>query len=64
MIKLSDVLQLLLRLRQSECWCEKGIGNPMVEEHTEECLEAQRIVKNIEQQLQAERTIPISISTG
>lgn len=61
MIKLSDILQLLLRLRQGECWCEKGIDNWMLEEHTEDCLEAQRIVKDIEQQLQAERIIPINL---
>lgn len=59
MVKLSDVLQLLLRLKLNDCWCEKSIGNPMVQEHTPECLEAQKTVELIKQQLQAERILPV-----
>lgn len=59
MIKLSNVLQLLLRLKAGDCWCEMGIGNPMVQEHTAVCLEAQETVDLIKQQLQAERILPV-----
>lgn len=59
MVKLCDILQLLLRLKTDDCWCEKGIGNPMVQEHTAVCLEAQETVDLIKQQLQAERILPV-----
>lgn len=59
MIKLSDILQLLLRLKTDDCWCEISIGNPMVQEHTPECLDAQKTVELIKQQLQAERILPV-----
>lgn len=59
MIKSSDILQLLLRLKAGDCWCEKDIGNPMVQEHTAVCLEAQKTVELIKQQLQAERILPV-----
>lgn len=62
MVKLSDILQLLLRLKLDDCWCEKGIGNPMVQEHTETCLDVQKTVESIKKQLKAERTLAIKTS--
>lgn len=59
MVKLSNILQLLLRLKQDDCWCEKGIGNPTVQEHTEVCLEAQNVVERIEHQLAQDRFLPV-----
>lgn len=36
---------VLNRLRRGSCFCEKGIGNPMVSEHTAACIEATALLK-------------------
>ena len=41
MVTLSQILGLLNDLKQNDCWCEKGIGNPMLQDHTTVCLKAQ-----------------------
>ena len=56
---LSEILKLLNDLKQNDCWCEMSIGNPMVQEHTEVCLEAQNVVERIEQQLAQDRFLPV-----
>ena len=32
---------VVLGLKRGSCWCEHGIGNPMVPAHTEACLNAE-----------------------
>lgn len=48
---LSQFADVLSRMRQDDCWCEKGIGNPMFKEHTEVCNDVQIIMKSIELRL-------------
>ena len=43
----SEVLALVMRLKCGSCWCEVGIGNPMMQgRHSDACLEVQRLVDN------------------
>lgn len=31
--------------RAENCWCEHGVGNPMVPEHTKQCRAIQEVMK-------------------
>jgi hypothetical protein len=35
---------LIIKLKRGRCWCERSIGNPMVTEHTEACIEATELI--------------------
>lgn len=39
-----DVSFALRSLKRGDCWCEKGIGNPMVTTHTAECELARKVL--------------------
>lgn len=56
---LSEILELLNDLKQNDCWCEKGVSNPMLQDHTTACLKAQDTVKRIEQQLAQYHFLPV-----
>ena len=43
-VYLSSVRAILHQLRKGQCWCEMGIGNPMVKKHSEICLAVQEIM--------------------
>jgi hypothetical protein len=34
---------------RKRCWCEHGVGNPMMPEHSTACLDAQLILEYAEQ---------------
>lgn len=45
---ISDLKMLLHYLKRGSCWCEVGIDNPMYKgEHTNGCLQAQKIVDKL-----------------
>lgn len=35
----------LLAVKRGDCWCDMGIGNPMVRDHSPGCLQAQAAVE-------------------
>jgi len=41
---LDPMITVIRGLRRGSCWCEMGIGNPMVSQHTRTCLEASRLM--------------------
>lgn len=36
----AKVREALEKLKRGDCWCEMGIGNPMVREHSPSCVAA------------------------
>lgn len=46
-----QMLDILVGLKRGDCWCEMGIGNPMVREHDVACLQAQLAVAQLKAQL-------------
>lgn len=37
-----EAAQLLRSLKRGDCWCEAGIGNPMMTNHSPQCRNAKR----------------------
>ncbi len=35
------IAEILTKLKRGDCWCERGIGNPMFKDHSEGCRMAQ-----------------------
>ena len=42
---IQECLDLLDALKRGTCWCEVGIGNPMLQTHTVTCVRVQSIMK-------------------
>jgi len=40
-------IEIIELLKRGECWCQKGIGNPMYQEHTEACKKAQKFMEKV-----------------
>ncbi len=41
--KIEDLADVLKELKTDDCWCQVGIGNPMITEHSKACLKLQKI---------------------
>lgn len=41
--KIEDLTDVLKELKTGDCWCQVGIGNPMITEHSKACLKLQKI---------------------
>ena len=41
--KIEDLADVLEDLKTGDCWCQAGIGNPMITEHSKACLKLQKI---------------------
>ena len=41
---LAELLAVLKALQRGSCWCEMGIGNPMMSRHSQACLAAQAAI--------------------
>lgn len=46
--ELSEAVEIIKALRRGDCWCEKGIGNPMFKVHTNACQHAQDFLNGCE----------------
>lgn len=44
-ILIQHLVKALLDLKNNECWCEVGIGNPMFSKHTKACKQAAEACK-------------------
>lgn len=48
-VLIETLVEVLLGVRRGDCWCETGIGNPMMQgRHTKACKRAQTIVAKYE----------------
>ena len=45
---LAELLTVLKALKRGDCWCEMGIGNPMMSRHSPGCLSAQAAIAKAE----------------
>lgn len=43
----SDLENALVSLKRGSCWCEMGIGDPRVVQHSHECDEVRRLVEQM-----------------
>ena len=44
------IIKVLVGLQRApNCWCEAGIGNPMVPNHTDSCKAARSLVKELDE---------------
>ncbi len=43
----TKLLEALLGVKRDNCWCERGIGNPMLTSCTDACMRAKAIVTEI-----------------
>ena len=50
-ILLERILVTLNLLKMGDCWCQKGIDNPMFRDHTFACREAAELVYQAQRQL-------------
>lgn len=41
--KIEDLTDVLKELKTGDCWCQVGISNPMITEHSKACLKLQKI---------------------
>lgn len=46
---------VILQLKRGDCWCEMGIGNPMVRDHSSACKQLQEMLKSVLPLKDAER---------
>jgi hypothetical protein len=37
--------EIIRGLKRGDCWCEMGIGNPMVSSHSPQCIAAQKAIE-------------------
>ena len=44
-LEVAKLRRILRALRRGDCYCEAGIGNPMMPGHTEACIAAQEATK-------------------
>jgi hypothetical protein len=44
----NELLLALLAQRTGDCWCQMGIGNPMVREHSAACVAARKAIEQAE----------------
>jgi hypothetical protein len=48
-----EALRLIEALKRGSCWCEIGIGNPMLKHHTAACEHAGRMLSAYRKKLEA-----------
>jgi hypothetical protein len=44
----AELLAAIKNLNRGECYCEMGVGNPLVTRHSQRCLDAQAAIANAE----------------
>lgn len=42
-----NMWDIILQLKRGSCWCEMGIGNPMVRDHSPACKQVQEMLKSV-----------------
>lgn len=42
-----ELLTIIAALKTGDCWCEMGIGNPMVRQHSSVCQSVQALLSSI-----------------
>lgn len=45
--KIEELMIMLEGLKIGDCWCQVGIGNPMMTKHSEICLKLQKTFNNL-----------------
>lgn len=41
--EIEEMMSIFEDLKTGDCWCQVGIGNPMITEHSKACLKLQKI---------------------